>query len=82
MQNATPSQMKMLLTRLGDGSKMAVTGDTRQADRSDNDNGLLNFQNLVADYKKCKYIGGVEFGGQDIRRHPAVVEVLKIYKEV
>jgi phosphate starvation-inducible PhoH-like protein len=35
MQNATPSQMKMLLTRLGDGSKMVVTGDTKQADRKD-----------------------------------------------
>ena len=33
MQNATPSQMKMLLTRLGEGSKMAVTGDLQQADR-------------------------------------------------
>ena len=35
MQNATPSQMKMLLTRLGEGSKMIVTGDTRQADRKE-----------------------------------------------
>ena len=61
MQNATPSQMKMLLTRLGEGSKMIVTGDTRQADRSDDNNGLLDFQRLVDSYKNCKYVSGVEF---------------------
>jgi phosphate starvation-inducible PhoH-like protein len=82
MQNATPNQMKMLLTRLGDGSKMVVTGDTRQADRADADNGLLNFQGLVADYSRSEYIAGVEFGGRDIHRHPAVVEVLRIYREI
>ena len=82
MQNATPSQMKMLLTRLGEGSKMVVTGDTRQADRDEEDNGLLNFQRLVEDYKRCKYVAGVEFDHKDIQRHPAVLEILKIYKEV
>jgi len=82
MQNATPSQMKMLLTRLGEGSKVVVTGDTRQADRKENDNGLLDFQRLVADYSSCKYVAGVEFAGRDIQRHPAVAEILKIYKEI
>ena len=82
MQNATPSQMKMLLTRLGEGSKMIVTGDTRQADRSDDNNGLLDFQRLVNSYKNCKYVSGVEFDHRDIQRHPAVLEILKIYKEV
>lgn len=81
MQNATPSQMKMLLTRLGENSKMVVTGDTRQADRRDPENGLLDFQRLVADYKDCQYVSGVEFNAKDIRRHPAVAEILKIYKE-
>src|SRR6056300_1397611 len=42
MQNATPNQMKMLLTRLGEGSMMAVTGDLNQADRL-KDNGLIDF---------------------------------------
>jgi phosphate starvation-inducible PhoH-like protein len=82
MQNATPAQMKMLLTRLGEGSKMIVTGDTRQADRSDDNNGLLDFQRLVDSYKNCKYVSGVEFDHRDIQRHPAVLEILKIYKEV
>lgn len=83
MQNATPSQMKMLLTRLGEGSRMVVTGDTRQADRKDPDNGLLDFKQIVADYDgKLLHISGVEFEARDIRRHPAVTEVLKIYKEI
>ena len=82
MQNATPNQMKMLLTRIGENSKMVVTGDTRQADRQDPDNGLLNFTALVESYKKSQYVDGVELTGKDIQRHPAVIEVLKIYKEI
>jgi len=81
MQNATPGQMKMLLTRLGEGSKIVVTGDTRQADRSESNNGLLDFKSLVAAYQQSKYVAGVEFISKDIMRHPAVAEVLKIYKE-
>ena len=42
MQNATQNQMKMLLTRIGTGSKMVVTGDLAQADRL-RDNGLIQF---------------------------------------
>jgi phosphate starvation-inducible protein PhoH and related proteins len=82
MQNATPSQMKMLLTRLGDGSKMVVTGDTRQADRKEENNGLLDFKRLVAQYENCKFVAGIEFVGRDIHRHAAVVEILKIYGEI
>lgn len=82
MQNATPNQMKMLLTRLGEGTKIVVTGDTQQTDRKQKDNGLLDFQRLVADYESCRYVAGVEFGGKDIQRHPAVAEILKIYGEV
>ena len=82
MQNATPNQMKMLLTRLGENSKMIVTGDTKQADRKDPDNGLLNFKTLVDQYKNCLYVAGLELTGKDIQRHPAVLEVLKIYREI
>jgi phosphate starvation-inducible PhoH-like protein len=77
MQNATPGQIKMLLTRLGEGSKIVVTGDTRQADRSDSDNGLLDFKGLVAAYQHSKYVAGVEFVNRDIMRHPAVKEFLR-----
>lgn len=82
MQNATPGQMKMLLTRLGEGSKIVVTGDTRQADRCDKDNGLLDFRGLVDAYQQSKYVAGVEFEAKDIARHPAVKEVLNIYGEI
>lgn len=82
MQNATPGQMKMLLTRLGEGSKIAVTGDTQQADRKENNNGLLDFQRLVAAYQHSKYVAGVQFCAKDIMRHPAVAEILDIYGEI
>ena len=82
MQNATPGQIKMLLTRLGEGSKIVVTGDTRQADRSDSDNGLLDFKGLVERYQQSKYVAGVEFERKDIARHPAVREILDIYGEI
>src|SRR6056300_1374583 len=70
MQNATPNQMKMLLTRLGEGSMMAVTGDLNQAD-SLKDNGLME-SNLT-------HIDIVNFGQGDIERHEAVKEVLQVY---
>ena len=77
MQNATVNQMKMLLTRLGEGSKMVVTGDLAQADRV-NDNGLINFCDLLKD-KQMKHIDIVQFDHKDIERHEAVKEVLSIY---
>jgi phosphate starvation-inducible PhoH-like protein len=77
MQNATPNQMKMLLTRLGEGSKMVVTGDLRQADRLE-DNGLIDFCRLLEN-KKTSRIDIVEFDARDIERHDAVKEVLLVY---
>jgi phosphate starvation-inducible PhoH-like protein len=76
-QNTTVNQMKMLLTRLGEGSKMVVTGDLAQADRL-NDNGLIDFCNLLAG-KQLKYVDIVEFDHRDIERHNAVKEILSIY---
>jgi hypothetical protein len=37
---------------------------------------------LVEEYKKSQYVAGCELTGKDVHRHPAVLEVLKIYKEV
>jgi phosphate starvation-inducible PhoH-like protein len=78
MQNATQNQMKMLLTRLGESSKMVVTGDLAQADRL-KDNGLINFIERIEKHKKLQYIDVVRFESQDIERHDAVKEVLEIY---
>jgi len=78
MQNATPSQMKMLLTRLGTNSRIVVTGDLNQHDRGYENNGLKDFINLLQK-KNSDLIGVVEFYKQDVERHPAVTEVLSIY---
>ena len=78
MQNATPSQMKMLLTRLGQGSKMVVTGDLQQADRPSN-NGLLEFLGLYNNFQGHRYVDLVKFDVQDVERHEAVKEILSIY---
>ena len=79
MQNATPGQMKMLLTRIGDDSRMAITGDIAQTDRQEHENGLMDFQKLYAQYSGSKYISVCAFDHFDIERHPAVAEVLDIY---
>ena len=77
MQNATPNQMKMLLTRLGEGSMMAVTGDLAQADRL-KDNGLIDFTKLL-ETKNATHLDIVHFEQGDIERHNAVKEVLQVY---
>ena len=80
MQNATDNQMKMLLTRIGTGSKIVVTGDLNQHDRGYESNGLKMFiERLVA--KGSDSIKYIEFGNTDIERHPAVAEVLRLYGE-
>ena len=83
MQNATKSQMKMLLTRIGNGTKMIVTGDLKQHDRGFSENGLSDFVQLVKHYEqeKLKHIAISKFDMMDVERHPAVTEVLQIYGE-
>jgi len=78
MQNATPNQMKMLLTRLGENSEMVVTGDLAQADRL-KDNGLLDFINQLESHGQNKHLDVVRFEQGDIERHDAVKEVLQVY---
>lgn len=79
MQNATPNQMKMLLTRIGENSRMVITGDLKQADRLD-DNGLIEFiRRLEETDMDFKHVDIVNFGQKDIERHPAVREILDIY---
>jgi phosphate starvation-inducible protein PhoH and related proteins len=78
MQNATPSQMKMVLTRIGEGSRMVVTGDLRQHDRGFEQNGLKDFL-LRLHTAHSQSIAVVEFGSTDIERHPVIEEVLALY---
>lgn len=77
MQNATVNQMKMLLTRIGENSKMVVTGDLQQGDRL-SDNGLRDFAIRCESYNS-PHISFVDFDHNDIERHPAVQAVLNIY---
>lgn len=79
MQNATPAQTKMLLTRLGEGSKLVVTGDLQQQDI--HYSGLQDFLDKLQMYD-AKYIEYVELDGEDIIRHEAVKEVINIYDSV
>ena len=80
MQNATPSQMKMLLTRIGENSRMVVTGDLNQADRP-RENGLLEFCSLYGQGGDYRMIAMARFETRDVERHPVVKEVLRIYKD-
>ena len=76
MQNSTPNQMKMLLTRIGENTKLIVTGDLAQSDLGE-DNGLNHLTNKLGGMD-LKYIEHVMMDDDDIVRHPAVIEVLKV----
>jgi phosphate starvation-inducible PhoH-like protein len=78
MQNSTISQMKMLLTRLGENSRIIVTGDLEQFDRPDNLNGLDDFLSKLRG-KRSDSISSFEFDREDIQREDVVKEVLEIY---
>ena len=78
MQNATDNQMKILLTRIGDGSKLVVTGDLDQHDRGFESNGLKCFIQRLIDQGSDR-IKLVQFEKGDVERHPIVAEVLKLY---
>jgi phosphate starvation-inducible PhoH-like protein len=79
MQNSTVSQMKMLLTRLGENSKLIITGDIKQADRKNEINGLEDFLNRLRGHRS-ESISSIEFENKDIEREDIVKEVLEIYE--
>ena len=78
MQNATPAQCKMLMTRIGTNSKIVITGDVEQADRQLGENGLMDL---------CERLqkGGVDgiavcaLDKRDVQRHKIIGPVLKLY---
>tara|TARA_B100000902_G_C27257875_1_gene888969 strand:+ start:809 stop:1630 length:822 start_codon:yes stop_codon:yes gene_type:complete len=85
LQNTSNKQMLMLLTRLGEGSKIVITGDISQSDN--NENGLLDLLNRVQ-YKgydeeelKKKSISLVKFSKEDIQRSKIVDMILDIYED-
>lgn len=77
-QNATPSQLKMIMTRIGMGSKIIITGDIEQTDRKTTQNGL---QDLVERLQKQNIPGltACQFDIKDVQRHKIIEHVLKLY---
>lgn len=76
-QNTTHEQMMMFLTRLGDGSRMVVTGDITQVDLPKNkQSGLKEATRIL---KKIERICLFHFDGQDVVRHPLVQDIINAY---
>ncbi len=79
-QNATPSQVKMLLTRIGEGSKIIITGDIEQTDRKKLDNGLMDLENRL----KLTGVPGLEickFDLRDVQRHGIIEHIINLYNQ-
>jgi phosphate starvation-inducible PhoH-like protein len=80
-QNSTMNQMKMILTRLCEGSKIIITGDPNQKDKQFRyDNGLDDLMNKI-DKSESKLFGMVKFENKDIVRSELVKEILAMYDE-
>lgn len=83
MQNSTPNQMLMLTTRIGENSKMVITGDLKQSDKSV-DNGLLDFMTKLDNYNKIQHnlpiqVKMITMNTQDVQRSAIVMQILDIY---
>jgi len=78
-QNTSPIQMKMFLTRLGENSRMVVTGDITQIDlHPKKKSGLID---AVSNLKKIKDISFVYLTEKDVVRHPLVKKIVKAYNK-
>ena len=76
-QNTTKSSMLSCLTRIGDDSKLIITGDMNQSDRG-HVNGLSDFLNRFTNSTK---ICICQFGKKDVERHPVIDEILSMYTD-
>jgi len=77
-QNCTPSQLKMIMTRIGYGSKIVITGDIEQADRRTSQNGLMDLVDRLQRYE-VPGLSVCKFEVSDIQRHSIIEHVLKLY---
>lgn len=80
MQNATPAQCKMLMTRIGENSKIVITGDVEQADRSKANNGLADLCKRLKE-GGVKGIAVCDLDNRDIQRHSIIDSVLDLYAD-
>jgi phosphate starvation-inducible PhoH-like protein len=77
-QNTTPSQIKMFLTRIGEGTRVIINGDVEQSDLPKGArNGL---QDALALFKNSRHASIFEFKEHDITRDPLVREIVNIYR--
>ncbi len=74
-QNTTPVQMKMVLTRLGEGSRMVITGDLSQVDLPSGQ--LSGLADATTRLREVAGVGIQRFSGEDVVRHPVVARILK-----
>ena len=78
-QNATETQIKMFLTRIGENSKLVVNGDPSQIDLiNKSQSGLLKSKDILKDLKEIKII---EFDHKDVVRHPLVSKIIRAYQK-
>ena len=78
-QNATETQIKMFLTRIGENSKLVVNGDPSQVDLPNkNQSGLIKSQAIL---KGIKEISVINFDHQDVVRHPLVTKIIEAYQK-
>ena len=80
MQNATPAQCKMLMTRIGENSKIVITGDVEQADRTKANNGLADLSRRLKE-GGVKGIAVCDLDNRDIQRHKIIDSVLTLYSD-
>jgi phosphate starvation-inducible protein PhoH and related proteins len=80
MQNATPNQCKMLMTRIGENSKIVITGDIEQADRIKGNNGLADLCERLGE-GGVKGIAVCDLDDRDIQRHKIISSVLNLYAD-
>ena len=78
-QNATETQIKMFLTRIGENSKLVVNGDPSQVDLPNkNQSGLIKSKDIL---KGIKEISVINFDHQDVMRHPLVTKIVEAYQK-
>ena len=79
-QNSTPSQMKLLLTRIGFNSKFFISGDLEQFDRH-KDKTQTGLWDAMKKFRDLPSVGVHEFGDGDVVRNPLITQILKRYEE-
>ena len=78
-QNATTTQIKMFLTRIGENSKLVVNGDPSQVDLiNKSQSGLVQTKKILSKIKEIKII---EFDHKDVVRHPLVTKIIQAFKK-